>query len=329
MKQEEVLACSFDSWYPIFEKYTTRSIIIDLPDEVLDYIKNAPLLLPKNSRPLKVEKPGCFDNLDEESWADDDDPEGPTFPDFESKVNKAISSLGGMAFPKLNWSAPKDAAWINFGSCLKCTSAADLLVLLKASDFISHDIYAPFALCDEASKSQEEPRLKVILRAWRLIRPETEFRCFIRSKRLYAICQRNYDSYFVFIEVHQENIKCLISEFFETVVKDKFPLNDYVMDVYIKNEFKSSMSVKLLDFNVFGLPTDGLLFEWTELNLFPIDKEIFFRWQTDKTMRSGVMSRYKLPIDLIDISSGKDPEKLIDLVQAHVDEQQMSVDDND
>ncbi|VDD76293.1 unnamed protein product [Mesocestoides corti] len=265
MKQEEVLACSFDSWYPIFEKYTTRS-----------------------SRPLKVEKPGCFDNLDEESWADDDDPEGPTFPDFESKVNKAISSLGGMAFPKLNWSAPKDAAWINFGSCLKCTSAADLLVLLKASDFISHDIYAPFALCDEASKSQEEPRLKVILRAWRLIRPETEFRCFIRSKRLYD-----------------------------------------VMDVYIKNEFKSSMSVKLLDFNVFGLPTDGLLFEWTELNLFPIDKEIFFRWQTDKTMRSGVMSRYKLPIDLIDISSGKDPEKLIDLVQAHVDEQQMSVDDND
>ncbi len=33
-------------------------------------------------------------------------------------------------------------------------------------------------------------------------------------------------------------------------------------------------------------------------------------------MRSGVLSQYKLPIDLVDISTGKDPEKLLDLVQA-------------
>ncbi len=45
-------------------------------------------------------------------------------------------------------------------------------------------------------------------------------------------------------------------------------------------------------------------------------QEILFRWQEDKAMRSGVLSQYKLPIDLVDISTGKDPEKLLDLVQA-------------
>ena len=63
--------------------------------------------------------------------------------EFEEKVNKIIASFDGAVFPKLNWSSPKDAAWINFGSTLKCTSATDILVLLKASDFINHDIYAP------------------------------------------------------------------------------------------------------------------------------------------------------------------------------------------
>jgi len=41
--------------------------------------------------------------------------------------------------PKLNWSAPKDAAWINMGS-LKCTKAGDVYLLLKSSDFVGFDL---------------------------------------------------------------------------------------------------------------------------------------------------------------------------------------------
>ncbi|KAH9282896.1 Cell division cycle -like protein [Echinococcus granulosus] len=329
MKRGDVLACSFESWYPRFKKYTIKSFIMDLPDEILDYIKNAPLVSPKNAHSIKAERDGFSDDSDDDSWSNedgsDDELEAPSFPDFEAKVNEIIASLDGAVFPKLNWSAPKDAAWINFGSTLKCTSATDLLVLLKASDFISHDIYAPFAFCTDAKRNEEvdEPQhsLKLVLRAWRQIRPDGEFRCFIRTNQLYAICQRHYDSYFNFIEIEQVNIKRVIFDFFDRNIKGNFPLDDYVMDVSVGHKFESPGCVKLIDFNVHGPPTDGLMFNWSELRLFPIDKEVHFRWQSDKTMRSSVFSQYKLPIDLVDISSGGDPEKLIDLIQAHVEEQ--------
>lgn len=73
----------------------------------------------------------------------------------------------------------------------------------------------------------------------------------------------------------------------------------------------------LIDFNVYGPPTDGLLFDFDEVDKLPLDdSNLEFRWQTDKTLRSGVFSQYKLPIDLVDISVGNDPEKLMDLIQA-------------
>jgi D123 len=40
---------------------------------------------------------------------------------------------------QLNWSAPLDAAWVN-GGTLKCHSPGDVIALLKASLFASHDL---------------------------------------------------------------------------------------------------------------------------------------------------------------------------------------------
>lgn len=57
------------------------------------------------------------------------------------------------------------------------------------------------------------------------------------------------------------------------------------------------------------------MFDWSELERIPNDK-IHFRWQSDKAMRSSALSQYKLPIDLVDISTGNDPEKLMELIQA-------------
>ena len=39
--------------------------------------------------------------------------------------------LGGDVFPKLNWSAPRDAAWISFDKTMKCKLVTDVLLLLK------------------------------------------------------------------------------------------------------------------------------------------------------------------------------------------------------
>ncbi|KAM7538208.1 hypothetical protein Aperf_G00000078267 [Anoplocephala perfoliata] len=323
MNRSEVLACSFDSWYPLFEDLTIDSLILDLPDDILEYIKHAPLLVPKNAIPVKAERDEFSDDSDEESWSDDDGSvegfETPSFPDFEEKVNKAIAELGGEVFPKLNWSSPKDVAWINFGSTLKCTKASDLLVLLKASDFVAYDIYKPFFHCIDSEEKESTHQLKLVLRSWYPIRPEGEFRCFVKSNCLIAICQRHYDSYYDFVETERDNIERVISHFFERKIKGKFPLQNYAMDVFVGHKFNSSKCVKLIDFNVFGPPTDGLLFQFEELNNLPLVK-VEFRWQKDKALRSSVFSQYKLPIDLVDISDGNDPDKLMDLIQAYAEE---------
>ena len=68
------------------------------------------------------------------------------FPDLTAKVQSALDSYsssspggGGGCFPKLNWSAPRDASWINCGT-LRCRKAGDVYLLLKSSDFVTSDL---------------------------------------------------------------------------------------------------------------------------------------------------------------------------------------------
>lgn len=48
------------------------------------------------------------------------------------------------------------------------------------------------------------------------------------------------------------------------------------MDVYVGHNFDSHRCVRIIDFNVFGLPTDGLMFDWDELEKRPIDQVSYF-----------------------------------------------------
>lgn len=71
----------------------------------------------------------------------------PSFPDLEVKIAKGIQQLGGNVFPKLNWSAPRDASWIANTGTLKCNIPGEIFLLLKASDFVTHDLTAAFECC--------------------------------------------------------------------------------------------------------------------------------------------------------------------------------------
>ena len=64
----------------------------------------------------------------------------PSFPALEKRITKAIKQLGGAVFPKLNWSAPRDVSWITNDASLKCTTPGDVYLLLKSSEFVTHDI---------------------------------------------------------------------------------------------------------------------------------------------------------------------------------------------
>lgn len=121
---------------------------------------------------------------------------------MDEKIREAIKHYGSV-FPKLNFSSPKvcqcidisqacvqyiyvsvhkDASWIlPASSPLKCTSPADVYLLLKSSDFISHDLSpsSVFAGCDQTDS--EPYNLELVLRKWYSVDRSRELRCFVRN----------------------------------------------------------------------------------------------------------------------------------------------------
>ena len=135
------------------------------------------------------------------------------------KLQQAIRSLGGSVLVKLNWSAPKDAAWINEGT-LECQTAGDVYLMLKSSEFCASDVDLLLLLQSQSSlppqqhapePEQEETApvqpsttnnntnlpLQIVLRKfhhpWHA---SLEFRCFVQDHQIVALCQRSIDQCF-------------------------------------------------------------------------------------------------------------------------------------
>lgn len=127
------------------------------------------------------------DNHDGDDDDEEDDDDTPTFafPDLDAQIRTCIQSYGGV-FPKLNFSSPRDAAWmLPASSPLKCTTPADVYLLLKSSDFIAHDLSPAlvFAGCPD-SPAASTYTLELILRKWYPVDRSRELRCFVRHSRL-------------------------------------------------------------------------------------------------------------------------------------------------
>ncbi|KAH8877695.1 Cell division cycle protein 123 like [Schistosoma japonicum] len=163
----------------------------------------------------------------------------------------------------------------------------DVIASLTNGEFI---LPKSFALCTDTSVEQTcclfNSKPILVLRKWYDFRPEGEFRCFIKSKLLIAICQRKCDAYFKSIEEHIEDIRHDLMEFFNKKIKNRFHLEDY-------NAYENDV-----------IPT--------------------FRYQNDQNIRPNSVNQYSVPIDLVDIASGSDHTKLIDFIQAKVESQKQS-----
>jgi D123 len=245
--------------------------------------------------------------------------------DITDESDKAV-------FPKLNWSSPKDAVWVNNGS-MKCCTAGDIYMLLKASDFCSYDMnyIIPDLTVDitSTSSTQEDihrivsdgtkefsfrPKLQLCIKKWCNLYPSQEFRCFIRKQQLIAICQRHDAVHWPHLtEINiQDDYSNLIANFVEDIVEPNIRASEelsmlinYVLDVYIDRK----NTVWLVDINVWAHRTDALLFTWSELRHMGTassaddDTEssyiVFKVIETSKQIRSDPLSSYKTPIDTI------------------------------
>eukprot|EP00090_Calanus_glacialis_P017849 TRINITY_DN27706_c0_g1_i8.p1 TRINITY_DN27706_c0_g1~~TRINITY_DN27706_c0_g1_i8.p1 ORF type:complete len:336 (-),score=132.00 TRINITY_DN27706_c0_g1_i8:64-1071(-) len=320
MKVEEVLQCSLPAWYPQFEKVTFPTICLTLSGEVLDYLReDDQLVLPRECNEESYDgKEEDYEDFGDTDWSEDgesgDENQQKTFPEFSQNVLKVINDFGGEVFLKLNWSSPKDATWVAFNNSMKCTSLSQLYLLLKSSDFIAHDLSKPFTSCEDwHQEDQVTVSYSLVLRKWVDVNPGTEFRCWVASGQLVAICQRDTSNYYPHLAREEDSIKQDIVSFFQEQIRDKFPLEHFVMDVTRPRKD----NVVLVDFNPWGDTTDSLMFSWEELDEQKDgEQETCVRYIRESGgVQPHPYRHYSIPRDMVDLASGTDPYKLMDFLK--------------
>ena len=136
-----------------------------------------------------------------------------------------------------------------------------------------------------------------------------------------AISQRHHTQHFAHLEKERHDLQGHLEDFFDDYIQTGFPdLSAYVFDVYIDKRNK----VWLLDFNVWGDQTDGLLFAWEELHEMAsnacvsrsstneeqrrtdtvIDTIVTMRIvENDREIHHDPLASYRAPIDTVDLAT--------------------------
>ncbi|KAL5036450.1 hypothetical protein RTP6_004022 [Batrachochytrium dendrobatidis] len=271
---QHVNNCCFSSWYSHFSQCTFKSIVIQpLPETFIDYLNADGIYLPSevNHAPLAeydVDSDTSSEVNQDVSDTEEDTP-NPSFPTLEAHIISSITRLGGRIFPKLNWSSPKDAAWITFATTLQCTTPADIFLLLKSSDFIAHDLSHAYEECVDFEPGHDQDRPKefeLVLREWFDLAPSMQFRCFVHHGDLVgeSACvkeiQATISNFLNLIEIPL-SLTCADSLIQKSVESFLIP-HANVFDVYMNARTRN---IWLMDFNPFGPTTDALLYTWQEI----------------------------------------------------------------
>ena len=244
-----IIHCSYHYWHPKFRSLTPKARLLPLPEPFLDYLRADGIVLPPEQYVTADDDSGIY------SDSDDEDP-SESWHDLHLQIREVIAELGGKVVPKLNWSAPKDATWISATNDMECQTPNDIYLLLKGSDFITHDLEQAFDDCVDVPTTI--PYHLVLRKAFNF-NPALEFRCFVRNKKLLAVSQREMN-YFAFLFDMRADLLGEIESFLECL--QAFPEENFVFDVYIPPPHDR---VWLIDINPWAARTDPLLFSWLEL----------------------------------------------------------------
>ncbi|KAI7863908.1 D123-domain-containing protein [Spinellus fusiger] len=285
--------------------------VIPLSNEFIEYLKQDSIYLPHDGQPQasRIEE---VDSDEEDTDYGEEETEAskpttttntPHFPLIEQAIRRALEEYEAV-FPKLNWSSPRDAAWISATQSLQCTSPFDVFLLLKSSDFIDHDLFHAFDGCTVPSTLKYD----LILRKWYDLQPSMEFRCFVKNNRIIGISQRD-GCYYPFLVEAKDDLEETIHDFFEETVLDVFPSTHYVFDVYIR---RSPLKVYLVDFNPFSPTTDSLLYDWEYLEDFDLstqEPEIrIVPSQAQANVHQGSAPQFatnRIPMEAVALSNGR------------------------
>ena len=291
---------------------TFKSEIIPLSEDVVKYLMADGIHVP-------LSRKADADAASDDSWGSGGDSEVQDpeevfdFPELEQAVQAAISRLNGQVLPKLNWSAPKDAQWMS--GTLKCSSPAEVFTLLKASDFVSHDLCHAFDHCGVNSVKRPDV-FTLVLRRWHSLHESSEFRAFVTKKELVAISQRQTGCFFEHLVDSEEveAIHAVIADFFRQKLRSRFSLERYVFDVYV--DIPPRRRVWLVDLSPWGPTTDPCLFEWSDLALAEVTEPRQtpeLRVVRSEAERRGRLENFhQIPLELAELGSKEGLSELLE-----------------
>ncbi|GBF91414.1 cell cycle control Cdc123 [Raphidocelis subcapitata] len=290
MSPGALLDCDFGAWHARYGALAPPAALVALSDAFAAFLVEDGIVLGEASDAMPRRAPAparVTDAADSDDYAADfsssdsgsgsgDDPEAAQpwsarFPEIHAQIEAAIARLGGAVAPKLNWSSPTDALWVSATTSLRCTSADQVVLLLKSSDRVAYDLQllaeirsaaaAGAAAADARRARAAAPRLA--LRRWEELRPEREFRCFVHDHRPVGVCQRDPSQHFPQLQdpAEQARMRDAVCGFQDRAFGRGFVRGSYAIDVLVSPEGR----VTLIDVNPIADTTQPLLFGWQQL----------------------------------------------------------------
>ncbi|KAJ7366812.1 D123-domain-containing protein [Mycena albidolilacea] len=332
----DILCFQFSSWYPVFSSLSIKSTVRPLPPDFVDYLRDDAhgVFLPEGSDDLPAESTLSDDEGEGEGEDSDGSDDGEVrrrfaFPELDAQIRECIQTYGAV-FPKLNFSSPKDASWmLPQSSPCKCTSPADVYMLLKSSDFITHDLTAE-SVFTGCSSEPEPYALELVLRKWYPVDRSRELRCFVRQNALIGLSQRDTNYYdFLNDAPTKAGIVSRVRDFWETNIKIKWQgPQDYTFDLLLTRDLSRG---HILDFNPYAPRTDPLLFSYDELHALSTSAAPELRVIDSRAHPAAISSapanqHNMIPFEALSLSNGRDIEEFAEawkegIVQSVVEEE--------
>lgn len=164
-----------------------------------------------------------------------------TFHSIADDLARQIDEVIGWdrKFFRLNSRSPKDAAW-PFEVLASC-SGKEIMSVIASSERCLDD-FCHFARA-------KLPPVLCLRDFWPNIRPEYEFRCFIKDGATMAIAEyKDRPGAFEFDTRHDQALRARIDAYLDDVVKPRLHIQTVVVDVVLRRE-----GVSLLEINPYGL----------------------------------------------------------------------------
>ncbi|KAJ7780595.1 D123-domain-containing protein [Mycena maculata] len=309
-----------------FSSCIRSTILRPLSQDFLEFLHSEGVHIPEGSDDLPSQ---LSDEEDSEDVDSDDEGRRFAFPLLDAQIRECIKTYGAV-FPKLNFSSPKDASWIlPASSPLKCTSPADVYMLLKSSDFITHDITPASVFDGCAGSADAHPyELELVLRKWYPVDRSRELRCFVRQNTLLGMSQRDTNYYdFLNDPPTRAGIIASVRDFWETNIRPKWETpQDYTFDILLTRDLARG---HIVDFNPYAPRTDPLLFTYDDLDVLrlrPDDERtpelrvIDSRAHPLATSNAPANQHNMIPFEALSLSSGRDIDEFAEAWKDGIEE---------